>query len=108
MHTEEEKDGGAPVFYPPLYKQRYDFVRRTICEKLPDVSTVADFGCAEGSFIRYLKKIPTLKKLCAIDLDSWCLSECDYEGKARPSAWECKYYRIGSSTIFTFDRFEWS
>ena len=52
-NTNEEAEDKSPLFTPPLYRQRYSFVRDILVQH--DVTSVVDFGCAEPKLLAFLK-----------------------------------------------------
>lgn len=82
-------------FYPPLYIQRYQKAL-DILEQY-DILRVADFGCAEGKFVRRLKKLPQLEELVCVDCDDYSLQFCVDE--SRPLAWDMIFGRSKALTI---------
>ncbi|XP_022238883.1 small RNA 2'-O-methyltransferase-like isoform X2 [Limulus polyphemus] len=85
--TETERHGMQ--FDPPVYIQRYRTVR-DILEK-EKIVKVIDFGCAEGKFLRYIKKIETLEEIAAVDSQYSCLM--DTRQIAAPIAWDFLFKR---------------
>ncbi|XP_015921364.1 small RNA 2'-O-methyltransferase [Parasteatoda tepidariorum] len=80
----------GPVFDPPVYMQRYTSVRDTLF-KLPGIEKVVDFGCAEGKFVKYLKKLPFVTEIACVDVLEHALENtvrC-----ARPTAWDYVFKR---------------
>uniref|UniRef100_H0X936 Small RNA 2'-O-methyltransferase n=1 Tax=Otolemur garnettii TaxID=30611 RepID=H0X936_OTOGA len=59
----------APViqFKPPLYRQRYQFVKDLV--DLHQPKKVADLGCGDTSLIRQLKVFPCIELLIGVDID---------------------------------------
>ncbi|RWS10852.1 Small RNA 2' [Dinothrombium tinctorium] len=99
------KDGArnttGPKFNPPLYIQRYEMVRDIIIKENPPIVRVADFGCAEGRFIRYLKQLPFVEEIAAIDIDKFNLEESQYV--ASPLFWEHMFGRYVALTINLYE-----
>ncbi|CAL1286881.1 unnamed protein product [Larinioides sclopetarius] len=87
---EEVLERSGPVFNPPVYIQRYTTVR-DILFKLPGVVKVVDFGCAEGNFIKYLKKLPFATEISCIDLHEPSLEKAVHV--SRPNAWDFVFKR---------------
>ncbi|XP_005388887.1 PREDICTED: small RNA 2'-O-methyltransferase [Chinchilla lanigera] len=54
-------------FKPPLYKQRYQFVRDLVDRHEP--KKVADLGCGETELLRLLKIYPCIQLLVGVDID---------------------------------------
>ncbi|XP_062962359.1 small RNA 2'-O-methyltransferase [Cynocephalus volans] len=54
-------------FKPPLYKQRYQFVKNLVDQHEP--KKVADLGCGDTSLIRLLKVYPCIELLVGVDID---------------------------------------
>jgi len=90
-HDEDAISKDGPRFEPPLYIQRYQFIYDLLFKENPPVTRMADFGCAEGRFLRRLKKLPFLEELSAVDISRQALEECEYE--ARPLAWDFLFGR---------------
>ncbi|KAI1302346.1 Small RNA 2'-O-methyltransferase [Halotydeus destructor] len=88
-HGEENNVGIK--FEPPLYIQRYKYVYDLIFKQNPPVAKVADFGCAEGKFINYLKALPFADEISAVDIEEDALEECKF--KARPNSWDYVFGR---------------
>lgn len=91
----------GPKFSPPLYIQRYEKVRDLLLKLNPNVTKVADFGTAEGKFIRYLKQLPFLEEAAAVDIIKDNLDECD--DKAKPLFWEHMFGRYVPLTINLYE-----
>ena len=51
--SSQEKEDNSPLFSPPLYRQRYHFVRDILLKH--GVKSVVDFGCAEPKLLAFLK-----------------------------------------------------
>lgn len=54
-------------FKPPLYRQRYQFVKDIVDQHEP--KKVADLGCGDTSLIRLLKVYPCIEELVGVDID---------------------------------------
>ncbi|XP_010604234.1 small RNA 2'-O-methyltransferase isoform X4 [Fukomys damarensis] len=54
-------------FKPPLYKQRYQFVRDLVGRHEP--KKVADLGCGDTELLRLLKIYPCIQLLVGVDID---------------------------------------
>ncbi|XP_004853657.1 small RNA 2'-O-methyltransferase isoform X3 [Heterocephalus glaber] len=54
-------------FKPPLYKQRYQFVRDLVRRHEP--KKVADLGCGDTELLRLLKIYPCIQLLVGVDID---------------------------------------
>ncbi|KAM4871869.1 small RNA 2'-O-methyltransferase isoform 2-T3 [Thomomys bottae] len=54
-------------FKPPLYKQRYQFVRDLVDRHGP--KKVADLGCGDTELLRLLKIYPCIQLLVGVDID---------------------------------------
>ena len=54
-----EAEDHSPLFCPPLYRQRYSFVRDILTRH--DVTSVVDFGCAEPKLLAFLKFCPNIE-----------------------------------------------
>ncbi|XP_003479236.2 small RNA 2'-O-methyltransferase [Cavia porcellus] len=54
-------------FKPPLYKQRYQFVRDLVDQHEP--KKVADLGCGDTELLRLLKIYPCIQLLVGVDID---------------------------------------
>jgi len=91
QHDEDNLDA-CPRFTPPLYLQRYEYVQNVLFKQNPPVLRVADFGCAEGRFIRYLKKLPFAEEISVVDIQAEAMEECEY--KARPLSWDYVFGRF--------------
>ncbi|XP_071154629.1 small RNA 2'-O-methyltransferase-like [Mytilus edulis] len=65
--SENENNLGGPSFYPPLYIQRYTFVKEILDTLQPD--SVVDFGCSECGIFRHLKEVITLLRISLVDID---------------------------------------
>lgn len=88
--SEEAVERGGPTFSPPLYMQRYVTVRDMLYN-IPGVEKIADFGCAEGKFIKYLKNFSFATEISCIDLHRPSL---DYACQvSRPAAWDFVFKR---------------
>ncbi|UYV82837.1 hypothetical protein LAZ67_22001033 [Cordylochernes scorpioides] len=61
---------------------------------------VADFGCAEGRFLSYLKKLPFVEEISLVDMDQYSLELAGY--KARPLAWEYIFCRTANLAVQLF------
>lgn len=81
----------GPTFTPPLYIQRYQLVYDLLQNETTPVIRVADFGCAEGKFLRHIKKLPLVEEISAVDVDSEALEQCSYEGQPLP--WDYTFGR---------------
>ncbi|XP_041370773.1 small RNA 2'-O-methyltransferase-like [Gigantopelta aegis] len=62
---ENESSLGGPMFDPPLYVQRYGFVREVLEKHL--VKSVVDFGSAQCKIITLLKTVPSLENIALVD-----------------------------------------
>lgn len=105
MKNSEEEDissSNDPKFTPHLYLQRYEFVYQTLLDFRPQIKKVVDFGCAEGNFLRYLKKI-FLEEVALVDVDDIELEYCIEN--ARPLMWD---YVFGRETELTVNIFKGS
>ncbi|GIY89661.1 small RNA 2'-O-methyltransferase [Caerostris darwini] len=87
---EEIVEKSGPVFNPPVYIQRYTTVR-DILFKLPGIEKVVDFGCAQGAFIKYLKKLPFVTEISCVDVHEPSLDSASYA--SRPHAWDYVFKR---------------
>ncbi|GIY59972.1 hypothetical protein CEXT_644451 [Caerostris extrusa] len=87
---EEIVEKSGPVFNPPVYIQRYTTVR-DILFKLPGIEKVVDFGCAQGAFIKYLKKLPFVTEISCVDVHESSLDSASYA--SRPHAWDYVFKR---------------
>ncbi|XP_052094430.1 small RNA 2'-O-methyltransferase-like [Mytilus californianus] len=65
--SENENCLGGPSFYPPLYIQRYTFVKEILDTLQPE--SVVDFGCSECGIFRHLKEVITLLRISLVDID---------------------------------------
>ena len=90
MATNEDENSilceSGVKFNPPLYIQRYQKAFDIISENYNTITKIADFGCAEGKFVRRLKKLAAVQHIACIDCDDFSLEECLYE--ARPLTWD--------------------
>ncbi|XP_023577466.1 small RNA 2'-O-methyltransferase, partial [Octodon degus] len=64
---EEVCPGKVIKFKPPLYKQRYQFVRDLVDQHKP--KKVADLGCGDTELLRLLKIYPCIQLLVGVDID---------------------------------------
>ncbi|KAG8197727.1 hypothetical protein JTE90_001649 [Oedothorax gibbosus] len=87
---EEILERSGPVFNPPVYIQRYTTVR-DILFKMPGIEKVVDFGCAEGNFIKYLRKLPFATEIACVDLHEPSLENACF--RAKPNAWDFVFKR---------------
>lgn len=99
-HDEDNLNAG-PRFEPQLYLQRYQAVYNVLLKEVPPILKVADFGCAEGRFLRYLKKLPFAEEISCIDVDKNALEECDFE--AKPGAWDIVFGRFVGLNVNLFN-----
>ncbi|RWS21959.1 Small RNA 2'-O-methyltransferase-like protein [Leptotrombidium deliense] len=103
-HDENEASECGPKFSPPLYMQRYQFVRDLLSKESPVIKKLADFGCAEGRFIRYMKQIPFAEEAVCVDIIRTNLEEfCVHE--AQPIMWD---HMFGRSVPLTVNLYEGS
>lgn len=75
--SEFETDRGIK-FYPPVYIQRYNFVRDVLtCDKFTGkMKKVVEFGCAEMTFFTlFLKRICEIEEVIEVDIDSDVLNQ---------------------------------
>ncbi|XP_072743769.1 uncharacterized protein Hen1 [Anoplolepis gracilipes] len=58
-------------FYPPAYIQRYNAVQDVLSHPMyrEKIRKVVDFGCAEMSFLRYLKNTEGIEEILCVDID---------------------------------------
>lgn len=89
QRSESDTESLGIQFDPPVYIQRYRTVH-DILEK-ENIVKVIDFGCAEGKFLRYIKKIETLEEIAAVDSQYSCL--VDTRQVAAPLAWDFLFKR---------------
>ncbi|MEE6527416.1 hypothetical protein FKM82_028788 [Ascaphus truei] len=61
------------TFRPPLYKQRYQFVKSLV--ETHKLKKVADVGCAECSLLQVLKFCGCVELLVGLDIDERALRE---------------------------------
>ena len=94
---QDVEDADAMIFSPPLYCQRYSFTFDFLSRMEPPVRRMADFGCAEGGFVRHLKQLPFLQQLALVDVDDSALDECVY--RSAPIAWNFINPRTFALTI---------
>lgn len=69
-----ESNSSRFQFNPPLTYQRYAKVSQIIAADR-SIRSVADFGCSEGKFIRFLKNIQNVEKIFMIDKDEYLVKE---------------------------------
>ena len=62
----QEKEDNSPLFSPPLYRQRYYFVRDILLQH--EAKSVVDFGCAEPKLLSFLKFTHQFESLVGVDL----------------------------------------
>lgn len=62
-------------FSPALWLQRYFRARDYLKEIEPPIETVADLGCAEAKFVKFLRAIATVRTIYAVDIDRYSLDE---------------------------------
>ena len=62
----QEKEDSSPLFSPPLYRQRYYFVREILLRH--GAKSVVDFGCAEPKLLSFLKFTHDFESLVGVDL----------------------------------------
>ncbi|XP_054724610.1 small RNA 2'-O-methyltransferase-like [Uloborus diversus] len=96
---EELVEQGGPVFDPPVYIQRYTTVR-DILYKTPGIYKIVDFGCAEGKFIKYLRKLPFVTEIACVDVNEACLDLA--ASISRPTAWDHVFKRHEDLSIKIF------
>ena len=86
MKSNEDENSMSSVsdikFWPPLYIQRYQKAFDILTQNYNYITKIADFGCAEGKFVRRLKKLVNVEEIALIDSDDFTLDLCLYE--ARP------------------------
>ncbi|KFQ45766.1 Small RNA 2'-O-methyltransferase [Nestor notabilis] len=70
---EEEKFTGIAKFIPPLYKQRYQFVKDLVGKYKP--KKVADLGCADCTLLCMLKFCSCIEVLAGIDICASVMKE---------------------------------
>ncbi|PRD32474.1 UNVERIFIED_CONTAM: Hen1 [Trichonephila clavipes] len=93
---EEILERSGPIFDPPVYIQRYTTVR-DILFKLPGIEKVVDFGCAQGSFIKYLRNLPFVTEISCVDIHEPSLERAAVV--SRPNAWDFVFKRHQPLTI---------
>ncbi|XP_046845507.1 small RNA 2'-O-methyltransferase-like [Xenia sp. Carnegie-2017] len=81
--SRQRKNG--PIFEPPVYIQRYDFVESIVRQF--GAKKVIDFGCSEGKLINQLKKVECVEELVGIDID---LDTLEFN-KNRTRPYSCDY-----------------
>lgn len=96
---EEILERSGPVFNPPVYIQRYTTVR-DILFKLPGIEKVVDFGCAQGNFIKYLRKLPFVTEISCVDVHELSLERAAVA--STPNAWDFIFKRHQPLTIKVF------
>ncbi|KAG7188172.1 hypothetical protein KM043_013389 [Ampulex compressa] len=69
--TQEYKQDISVKFFPPAYVQRYVTVSDILMDQKyhGKIRKVVDFGCAELSFLVYLKHIPDIEQILCVDID---------------------------------------
>ncbi|XP_067011239.2 uncharacterized protein Hen1 isoform X2 [Anabrus simplex] len=79
-------EAGSPVFFPPVYVQRYLAVKSVLEDVrwCGYIRKVVDFGCAEFGLFPYLKNIPGLQEVLSVDIDEDVLNQ--YRCRAAPLA----------------------
>lgn len=82
--TENENLLGGPSFFPPLYTQRYSFVKHILDKLQPE--SVVDFGCSECGIFRHLKEVVSLLRISLVDIDSETLEV--NKQRIRPSCYD--------------------
>uniref|UniRef100_A0A2R5LI35 Small RNA 2'-O-methyltransferase n=1 Tax=Ornithodoros turicata TaxID=34597 RepID=A0A2R5LI35_9ACAR len=83
-------------FDPPVSTQRYK-ATYDILAKAPDVTSVVDFGCASGHFLKFLKRLEQVTDIALVDTSYGCLDEA--WRLARPLVWECLNRRARNLSI---------
>ncbi|KFP87522.1 Small RNA 2'-O-methyltransferase, partial [Acanthisitta chloris] len=73
---QEEEMAQITKFTPPLYKQRYQFVKDLVEKYKP--KKVADLGCADGSLLRMLKFCSCIEVLAGLDICASVMEEKMY------------------------------
>ncbi|XP_074602829.1 hen1 methyltransferase [Brevipalpus obovatus] len=70
-------DEEPPVrfFSPALWLQRYLRARDYLKEIKPPIEIVADLGCSEGKFVKFLRAIASVRTVYAVDIDRYTLDE---------------------------------
>lgn len=94
--SEEAIERGGPTFNPPLYMQRYVKVRDALY-KIPGIEKVADFGCSEGKFIKYLKNLPFATEIACVDLHKPSLHLASQV--SRPVTWDFIFKRYKDLSV---------
>lgn len=63
-------------FDPPVYKIRYEGVQRVILDDRwrHRIQKLADFGCAELGFFKFIKKLYNLHEVLMVDIDKQLLN----------------------------------
>ncbi|XP_050388789.1 small RNA 2'-O-methyltransferase isoform X1 [Patella vulgata] len=74
QHMEEERCLGGPRFCPPLYIQRYGFVRKILDQH--KIKSVVDFGCAECKILTLMKAVESLETISLVDINENLLRSC--------------------------------
>lgn len=97
--NEEAIEQAGPKFDPPLYIQRYTTVR-DILFKIAGIEKVVDFGCSEGKFIKYLKKLPYATEIACVDVLESSLYLA--EQASRPVTWDFIFKRYKDLSIKIF------
>lgn len=65
-------DESGLKFFPPVYSQRYNTIKELMANDMwsGKLSKVLDIGCAELSFFPFLKHLPGIEEIIAVDIDS--------------------------------------
>lgn len=97
--SENENCLGGPSFYPPLYIQRYSFVKDILDTLQPE--SVVDFGCSECGIFRHLKEVTSLLRISLVDIDSSTLAVNKY--RIRPHCYDYLQKRKNPLHVQIFD-----
>lgn len=89
---QEERTESFICFNPPLYLQRYNYIYDLLFKANPRIERLADIGCAEGKFVQFVKKLPFLTQLLAVDVSKTALEETQY--RSAPIPWDYIFGRF--------------
>lgn len=97
--SENENCLGGPSFYPPLYIQRYSFVKDILDTLQPE--SVVDFGCSECGIFRHMKEVASLLRISLVDIDSSTLEVNKH--RIRPHCYDYLQKRKNPLHVQVFD-----
>ncbi|XP_050507047.1 uncharacterized protein LOC114339827 isoform X2 [Diabrotica virgifera virgifera] len=71
VNNEQEDSEYSLRFRPPVYKQRYGEVFKTLIDSRwrTKINTLCDFGCAEFGIFTFLKQLNRLNNIIFVDID---------------------------------------